>query len=60
MDYLVRMENEVTKAFALNEHIISIYFDFEKVFDTSWRVGILQDLCAAGLRSYLLKFIEQY
>ena len=47
------------KAFALNEHVISIYFDLEKAYDTTWRVGILRKLRAAGLRGYLPKFIEQ-
>ena len=60
IDHLVRMENEVRKAFALNEHVISIYFDLEKAYDTTWRVGILRDLRAAGLRGYLPKFIEQF
>ena len=34
-DHLVRMENEVRKAYALNEHLISIYFDLEKAYDTT-------------------------
>ena len=31
--HLVRMEQEVRKAFAVNEHLVSIYFDLEKAYD---------------------------
>ena len=34
-DHPVRMENEVRKAFALNGHVISIYFSLEKAYDTT-------------------------
>ena len=54
IDHLVRMENEVRKAFALNEHVISIYFDLEKAYDTTWRVGAcsfaFDNICRHSLR----------
>ena len=60
IDHLVRMEDEVRKAYTLNEHLISIYFDLEEAYDTTWRVEILRDLRAAGQRGYLPKLIEPF
>ena len=54
------MENEIQKAFALNEHLVSIYIDLEKAYDMTWRYGIMRDLRDIGLRGYMPKFIEQF
>ena len=60
MNPLVRTENEVRKAFALNKHLVSIYFDLEKAYDMKMRYGIMRDLRDIGLREYMPKFIEQF
>ena len=49
LDHLVRMENEVRKAFALGEHQISAFFDIKKAYDMTWRCGIMKDLQDHGL-----------
>ena len=36
------------EAFIKTEHVIAIFFDLEKVYDTSWKHGILQDLHELG------------
>ena len=60
LDYLVGLEHEVSKAFVLGEHQVSIFFDLEKAYDMTWRRGILRDLETAGLKSYFPKYIEQF
>ena len=60
MDHLVRMENEILKAFALNEQFVYLYFDLEKAYDMTWRYGIMRDLRGIGLRVYMPKFIEHF
>ena len=60
LDHLVRMEQEVRKAFAVNEHFVAIYFDLEKAYDTTWRAGILRYLYASGMRGYLPKYVERF
>ena len=41
MGHLVRLESEVRKAFALGEHMVSIFFNLEKAYDMTWRHGVL-------------------
>ena len=43
-DHLIRLETTIRKALARNEHIISIFFDVEKAYDTTWKYGIMKDL----------------
>jgi Reverse transcriptase (RNA-dependent DNA polymerase) len=43
-DHLVRLESFVREAFIRGEHVVSIFFDLEKAYDTTWKFGILQDL----------------
>ena len=40
--------------------MVSIFFDLEKAFDTTWKYGILKDLHSLGLRGYLPLFIKQF
>ena len=60
IDHLVRLETAIRNAYANNEHLISIFFDIEKAYDTTWRYGILKDLHNLGLRGRLPKFIEKF
>ena len=58
-DHLVRLETNVRKAFPHNKHVISIFFDLAKAYDTTWKYGILRDVHRIGLRGRLSIFIEQ-
>ena len=60
MDHLVRLENEIRKAFALGEHMVSVFFDLERAYDMTWKYGILRDLRDAGLRGYLPKYVREF
>ena len=60
MDHLVRLENEIRKAFALGEHMVSVFFDLERAYDKTWKYGILRDLRDAGLRGYLPKYVREF
>ena len=42
------------------EHVVTIFFDLEKVYDTTWKYGILSDLCKAGLQGHLTNFISNF
>ena len=44
LDHLVRLESEVRKCFAKGEHMLSVFFDLEKAYELTWRLGILQDM----------------
>ena len=60
MDHLVRFESFVRNAFANGEHLVAIFFDLEKAFDTTWKYGIMKDLHSFGLRGNLPVFIENF
>ena len=45
--------------FAKKEHSVSIFFDLEKVYDTTWKYDIQKDLFDMGLRGNLPNFIKR-
>ena len=44
----------------LKEHVLAVFFDLEKAYDTTWRYGILKDTTKLGLRGTLPTFIENF
>ena len=60
MNHLVRLENEVRKSFALNEHMLAVFFDLEKAYDMRWRYGIIRDWYKTGLRGCLPNYIREF
>jgi potassium voltage-gated channel Eag-related subfamily H protein 8 len=60
VDQQVRFEAFVCEAFIRREHVVSVFFDLEKVHDTTWTRGMKQDLQAAGLQGRLLEFLCQF
>ena len=60
IDHVVKLETRVREAFLIKHHIIAIFFDLEKAFDTTWRYGILRDLFTSGLRGNLPIFIRNF
>ena len=41
-DNLVRLETFIRDAFIKREHVVAVFFDLEKAYDTTWRYGILK------------------
>ena len=58
-DHLVRLENFIRDAFLKKEHLVSVFFDLEKAYDTIWKYGIMKDLENLGLKGQLPIFISQ-
>ena len=59
-DNLVRLETFIRDAFIKKEHVVAVFFDSEKAYDTTWRYGILKDIHKLGLRGRLPTFIENF
>ena len=59
-DQLVRLETCVREGLANGEHVVAVFFDLEKAYDTTWKYGILLDLFKAGLRGHLPNFISNF
>ena len=59
-DNLVRLEIFIRDAFVAKEHVVAVFFDLEKAYDTTWRHGIMRDLHDLGIRCRLATFIENF
>ena len=60
VDHLVRLETFIRDAFIQNQHLVAVFFDLQKAYDTTWNCGILQDLYDMGLRGNLPIFIGKF
>lgn len=59
-DHLVQLETSARLAMAAKHHLLVIFFDLRKAYDTAWRFNILKNLHNYGLRGYLMKFIQNF
>ena len=57
VDHLVTLATSIRDAFVGRKHLVSIIFELEKAYDTTWKHGILLDLYKTGLRGRLPMFI---
>lgn len=60
VDHLIRYETFIRNAFVKGEHVVSILFDLEKAYDTTWKHGILLDLKELGFDGNLPLFIANF
>ena len=60
IDHLVRFETFVREAFINKQDVVSVFFDLESAYDTTWKYGILKDLHDFGLRGRLPLFISAF
>ncbi|XP_043262640.1 uncharacterized protein LOC122403273 [Colletes gigas] len=49
-DAIVTLENAINDAFFRKHHLVAVFFDLEKAYDTTWKHGIAQSLYNWGLR----------
>ena len=59
-DHLVRLKTVIREGFLRNEHLTAIFFDLEKAYDTTWKYGIMRDMCDLGLKGRLPHFISGF
>ena len=60
VDHLVRLETTIRNAFVRRHHVVAVFFDMEKAYDTAWKGGILSDLHDLGFRGHLPKFVKNF
>ncbi|XP_064103325.1 uncharacterized protein LOC135213275 [Macrobrachium nipponense] len=53
-------ENSICEAFISKNHHVSVFFDLEKAYDTTWRYGILKTLHDYEFRGELPLFIQAF
>ena len=59
-DHLVRLETFIREAFIKKEHLVTIFFDLEKEYDTTWKYGIMKNIHDIGLKGRLPLFIQNF
>ena len=60
IDHLIRFETFVCESFIRNEHLVSVFFDLEKAYDTTWKFGIMEDLHKLGIRGHMAFFLSDF
>ena len=59
-DHLVRLETFIREAFIKKGHLVAVFFDLEKAYDTTWKYGIMNDLHEIGLKGRLPIFVQNF
>ena len=60
IDHLIRLETNIRETFIKNEHLIAIFFDLEKHYDTTWKYGVMKNLHVMDIKTKLPKFIDGF
>ena len=59
-DQLIRLESFIRDSFLKGNHVVSVFFDLEKAYDTVWKYGVTRDLHKIGLRGQMPMFIQNF
>lgn len=59
-DHHIILKSEIRKAFKNKQHLISIYFDLERAFDTTWRYNIIKNLQNDNVEGNIIHFIKNF
>ena len=60
-DPLTRLQSSILTTFAQKQHVLTVFFDMEKAYDTSWRYhNILHQLSSWGIKGNLGVFIQSF
>lgn len=57
---MVRLDSFIRDAFINGDHVVGVFFDLQKTYDTTWKYGIMKDLHAMGLRGNLPVLIQNF
>ena len=60
VDHLIRLDTFICDAFVQNQHLVAVFFDLQKAYDTTWKHGIVKDFHDMGLRGNLPIFIGNF
>ena len=60
IDPLMILSREIQNAFAAQNQTIAVFFDLEKAYDTTWRVGILIQLVDWGIVGNMFNCLKDF
>ena len=58
--HLVSFSTQISTSFLLQEHLVAVFFDLKKAYDTTWRYGIFRTLRSWGFTGCLLLIQQVY
>ena len=53
-------ESAIREAFVKKQHLVAVFFDLEKAYDTTWCYGNLRNLSSYGFRGRLPLFLMNF
>ena len=59
-DLILQLENTIKREIARKKHIIPVFFDIQKAYDTAWRRYIISKLHQCRLRGHLVYCIAYF
>ena len=60
MDHLIQLETFIREAFFKKEHLVAVFFDLKKAYDTTWKYGIVKNLKNLGLEGRMPIYIQNF
>ena len=57
---MIRLESFIRDAFVKKEHVVAVFFDLQKAYDTTWTYCIMKDLHKLDLKDRLPLFIQNF
>ena len=60
LDHFVCFKTFIRQAFIKKEHVVSVFFDLECAYNTTWKCGIMSDLHDFGIRGRLAFLISAF
>lgn len=60
IDSLIRLHTDILETFERKEHLVALFFDIQKAYDTVWRYGILEVLHNSNIRGPMALFIKNF
>ena len=60
IDNLVLLDTEIRNSFLRRQHLVAVFFDIEKAYDSTWRKFILKKIHDIGIRGPMAFFIDNF
>lgn len=60
LDVLTTVTTEIETAFTNKQHLIAVFFDIEKAFETVWNYRIIKKLQEMNAQGHTLHFIKNF
>ena len=59
-DSLARLEADILESLARKQHLVAVFFDIAKAYDTTWRYLILRKIHSLGYRGLICFFVQNF